>query len=176
VLSSGFARAEDWKRWPADAGEYGTTISIPPGFAAVKWRPAIQMKPGKDAPQLLSGRFRSKDGKAEFSVIVYYVRGLPENAEGRRIKLGLEPGEKLSEQKSKRKKVNDDTGPYFHYDEESTVSGAGYTRYRLNDFSTSSLPGAASAFWEFKVADEATRKRYEPLWKRFKDSLEVEGD
>lgn len=176
VLFSGFARAEDWKRWPADAGEYGTTISIPPGFAVVKWRPALQVKPGKDAPLLLSGRFRSKDGKVVFSVIVYYVRGLTENADGRRIKMSLESGEKQGGQSSKRKKEMSEVGPYFVYDEESTVSGAGYTRYRLNEFSTSSLPGAASVFWEFQVADEAARKHYAPLWKRFKDTLEVEGD
>ncbi len=170
------ARAEDWKHWPADAGEHGTTIAVPPGFSALRWRPSIQSKPGKDAPLLLSERFRSNDSKAEFSVMVFYVRALPNVADARRIKLKLEEGEKLIEQKSARRKVNGETGPYFIYDEESTISAAGCTRYRLNTFSTSSLPGAASVLWEFQVADVAARKRFAPVWKKFKDTLEVEED
>jgi hypothetical protein len=176
LLCFATARAEDWKRWPANAGEHGTTIAAPPGFSALHWRPPVQSRPRKDAPLLLSGRFRSSDGSAEFSVMVYYVRALPNEAEVRRIKLKLEDGAKLIEQKSSRKKVNGEAGPYFIYDEESTVGGAGYTRYRLNTFSTSSLPGAASVLWEFQVADEAARKRFAPVWKKFKDTLEVEDD
>ena len=170
------ARAEDWDLWPADAGEHRTSIAIPPGFTPLRWNPPTQAKPGKDAPLLLSGRFRSSDGKAEFAVMVYYVRPLPNQADARRIKLKLGKGEKSVEQKSVRKKISGDSGPYWIYDEESTVSGPDYTRYRLNTFSTSSLPGAASVFWEFQAADEATRKRFAPIWKKFKETLEVEED
>ena len=170
------ARAEDWKRWPANAGDHSTTIAAPPGFSALRWRPSIQTKPGKDAPLLLSERFRSNDGKAEFSVIVYYVRALSNEPNARRIQLKLDGGEKLIEQKSTRSNADGGNGTYWIYDEESTVSGAGYTRYQLNRFSTSSLPGAASVFWEFQVADEASRKRFAPLWKKFKDTLEIKED
>ena len=56
------------------------------------------------------------------------------------------------------------------------MSGNGYTRYLLNSLSTSSLPGATSDFWEFRVADEETRKRYAATYRKFKESLEVGED
>ena len=54
------------------------------------------------------------------------------------------------------------------YEEETTVSGKGYTRYVLNSFSNSSLPGATSDFWEFRAADERSRKRYAAAYRKSK--------
>jgi len=136
----------------------------------------MAIKPADGAPLVLSARFRSKDGTAEFGVLVYYVRGARQEADARRIGLRIGPGEKVISQKSTRKKVKGESGPYWIYDEESTVTGPGYTRYRLNTFSTSGLPGADSVFWEFQVADAGARKRHLAKWRQFKESLEVEGD
>jgi hypothetical protein len=65
---------------------------------------------------------------------------------------------------------------YWLHEEETTVSGNGYTRYVLNSLSTSSLPGATSDFWEFRVADEEARKRYAAAYRKFKESVEVGED
>jgi hypothetical protein len=167
---------EEWKRWPVNAGEDGSTIGVPPGFTSAPWKPVTEIKPAEGAPLLLSARFRSKDGTAEFGVIVYYVRGVRQAAEARRIGLRTARGEKVISQKSTRKKIKGESGPYWIYDEESTVTGPGYTRYRLNTLSTSRLPGAESVFWEFQVADDAARKRHAAKWRQFKESLEVEED
>ena len=70
VLICSGAWGEEWKRWPQNADEFDTTIGVPPGFTAVRWRPATAAKPAGDAPSLLSARFRSEDGKAEFAVLV----------------------------------------------------------------------------------------------------------
>lgn len=176
VCLGGLAHAEEWKRWPKDADEFSTTIGVPPGFTLLRWRPAAATQLKGDAPNLLSARFRSPDGNAEFTVIVFHTRRLPNDADARRITMPLARGEKKTGGKVNRKKAEGEQGLYWLHDEESTIEGPGYTRYQLNSFSTSSLPGAASVFWEFQVADEAARKRYAPLWRRFKDSLEVEED
>ena len=65
---------------------------------------------------------------------------------------------------------------YGFYEEETTVSGKGYTLYVLNSLSTSSLPGATSDFWEFRAADESSRKRYAAAYRKFKESLQVGED
>ena len=85
-------------------------------------------------------------------------------------------GEKVVQQKSARKKAKGEGGSYWIYDEESTVAGPDHTRYRLNTYSTSGLPGAASVLWEFQVADEEARKRYAARWRQFKESLEIGED
>ena len=175
ALACSAVLGEEWKRWPEDAGEEGTTIGVPPGFTASRWKPVPGIKPADGAPLLLSARFRSKDGTAEFGVLVYYVRGVRQ-AEARRIGLRTERGENVILRKSTRKKVKGESGPYWIYDEECTVTGPGYTRYRLNTFSTSGLPGAESVFWEFQVADDGARKRHAAKWRQFKESLEVEED
>jgi hypothetical protein len=176
ALIGSAAPGEELRRWPQNADEFDTTIGVPPGFTAMRWRPTTVAKPGGEAPMLLSARFRSEDGKAEFAVLVYYVRNVAHEAEARRITLRAGRGEKVVQQKSARKKEKGEGGPYWIYDEETTVAGADYTRYRLNTFSTSGLPGAASVLWEFQVADEEARKRYAARWRQFKESLEIEGD
>ena len=56
------------------------------------------------------------------------------------------------------------------------MSENGYTRYVLNSLSTSSLPGATSDFWEFRAADESSRKRYAAAYRKFKESLDIGED
>ena len=178
ILVGAVARGEEAKRWPAGADEFATTIGIPEGFAPVRWKPPAINAAGKKAPLLLDARFRSPDGKAEFAVAIYYVRHVPSDPEARRIAVPLARGEKVTDRKTDRRKIagRDGGDDYWHYEEATTVSGPGYTRYLLNSFSTSSLPGATSDFWEFRVADEETRKRYAAVYRKFKESLEVGED
>lgn len=178
ILVCALARGGEAKRWPAGADAMATTIGIPDGFTAMKWRaPAINAA-GKKAPLILDGRFRSADGKAEFAVAIYYARHIPSDPEARRIAVPLGRGEKITDHKSNKRKIagRDGESDYWGYDEETTVSGPGYTRYLLNSFSTSSLPGATSDFWEFRVADESARKRYAAAYRKFKESLQVGED
>jgi hypothetical protein len=65
---------------------------------------------------------------------------------------------------------------YWLYEKATTVRGSGYTRYVLNSFSTSSLPGATSDCWEFRAADESSRKRYAAAYCKFQESLQVGED
>jgi hypothetical protein len=178
IFICSLARAEKEKRWPAGADEFATTIGVPAGFAALKWKaPAINAA-GKAAPLMLEARFRSADGKAEFATAIYYVRHIPSEPEARRIAADLGRGEKIIDHKSNRRKIagQDGAADYWIYDEETTVSGDGYTRYLLNSFSTSSLPGATSDFWEFRAADDNSRKRYAAAYRKWKDSLKVGED
>jgi hypothetical protein len=177
VIGTSAFSAEEWKRWPNASSEFESTIEIPPGFEVLRWRPATSLRPAaKDAPLLLGARLRSSDGKAEFTVMIYYVRNLPREAEARRIPSAAGRGEKETKPKSTRRKIKGEQGDYWIYEEEKTVEEPGHTRYILNSFSTSSLPGATSDYWEFQVADESARKRYAPIWKRFKESLEIGED
>ena len=173
LLACALARGEEWTRWPPGADKFDTTIAVPPGFEAVRWRPPL---PGKNALLLLGARFRSSDRKAEFAVAVYYARSLPTQPEARRVVITPARGEKVIERKSDRKKFSGEQGSYWGYDEETTIAGKGYTRYLLNSFSTGTLPGASSVLWELRVADESARKRHAAAWRRFKDSLEIGED
>jgi hypothetical protein len=178
ILVCSVARGEEAKRWPAGADEFATTIGIPQSFTPVSWRPPPINAAGKKAPLLLGARFRSPDGKAEFAAAIYYVRHVPSGPDTRRIAVQLARGEKITDRKSSRRKIagRDGGADYWVYEEATTVSGPGYTRYLLNSLSTSSLPGATSDFWEFRVADEETRKRYAATYRKFKESLEVGED
>lgn len=178
IFGCAVAHGEEAKRWPVGADEFATTIGIPGGFAPVRWKPPAINPAGKKAPLLLDARFRSPDGKAEFAVAIYYVRHVPSDPEARRIAVPLARGEKVTHRKTDRRKIagRDGGDDYWHYEEATTVSGPGYTRYLLNSFSTSSLPGATSDFWEFRVADEETRKRHAAAYRKFKESLEVGED
>ena len=178
VFVCALARGEEAKRWPAGADEFATTIAIPEGFAPARWKPPAINAGGKKAPLLLDARFRSPDGKAEFAVAISYVRHVPSGPDARRIAVPLARGEKITDRKTSRRKIagRDGGDDYWHYEEATTVSGPGYTRYLLNSLSTSSLPGATSDFWEFRVADEAARKRYAAAYRKFKESLEVGED
>lgn len=171
-------RGEEAKRWPLGADEFATTIGMPVGFAPVRWRPPAINAAGKKAPLVLDVRFRSTDRKAEFAVAIYYVRHVPSHPEARRIAVPLARGEKITDQKTSRRKIGGRDGgdDYWVYEEATTVSGPGYTRYLLNSLSTSSLPGATSEFWEFRVTDEEARKRYAVAYRKFKESLEVGED
>ena len=173
IVGASFVSAAEWKRWPNKADEFSDTIAVPAGFAVVRSQPP-PMREGKEkTPLLLHARFRSPDGKAEFAVTVYYVRQVSSEPEMRRIAVLLGRREKVaSGGDSNRKKFSGEQGDYWLYDEETTVNGAGYTRYVLNSFSTSNLPGARSIQWEFRVADEHARKRYAEMYRRFKDSFE----
>lgn len=178
IFLCSLARGAESKRWPAGAEEGMTTIGIPAGFTAARWHaPAINAA-GKKAPLLLNARFRSPDGKAEFAVAIYYVRHVPSDPDARRIAVPLARGEKITDHKTSRKKVagRDGGADYWIYEDETTVSGPGYTRYLLNSFSTSSLPGATSDFWEFRAADDSSRKQHAAAYRKFKDSLEVGED
>lgn len=175
ILTHSLARGEEWKRWPDKADEFAASIGIPPGFTSIRARqPPPTVSAGHEA--LLDGRFRSADRKVEFAVIVYYVRMWPQAPEARRIAAAIAPGEKIVERKSSRKKFTGEHGDYWLYDEEMTVAGNGYTRYLLNSFSTSNLPGASSELWEFRAKGEQSRRRYTAAYKRFKDSLEIGED
>lgn len=109
---------------------------------------------------------------------IYYVRHVPTAPDTRRIAVPLARGEKITDRKTSRRKIAGPDGgaDYWAYEEATTVSGPGYTRYLLNSFSTSSLPGATSDFWEFRVADEEARKRYAAAYRKFKASLELTED
>jgi hypothetical protein len=100
----------------------------------------------------------------------------PQSPETRCIAAVIAPGEKVVVRKSSRKKFTGEHGDYWSYDEEMAVAGNGYTRYLLNSFSTSNLPGASSELWEFRAKDEESRKRFSALYKKFKDSLEIGED
>jgi hypothetical protein len=176
LLAFSLAHGENPKRWPADAGENDTTIDVPSEFSAVAWQTPAMSPSGKDAPLLLGVRFRSADGKAEFAVAVYYVRHIPSDPDARRISVLLSRGEKAAGTRTDRKKIAGENGDYWLYDEETTVTGDGYTRYLLNSFSTSRLPGATSIQWEFRAADEDSRKRRAAAYRRFKDSLITSED
>lgn len=178
VVVCSLARAEEAKRWPAGADEFDTTIGIPDGFSPKRWQTPPINAAGKKAPLILKARFRSPDRKAEFAVAIYYVRHVPSDPEARRIVVPLWRGEKVTDRKTDRRKIagRDGGADYWHYEEATTVSGPGYTRYLLNSFSTSSLPGATSDFWEFRAADEDSRKRYAAAYRKFKESLEVGED
>ncbi|MEY2564565.1 MAG: hypothetical protein QOH88_2758 [Verrucomicrobiota bacterium] len=178
IFVCSIASAEKEKRWPAGADEFATTISVPAGFRALKWEaPAINVA-GNKAPLMLEARFRSADRKAEFATAIYYVRHISAEPEARRIAVVPGAGEKINDHKSNRRKIagQDGGADYWIYDEETTVSGKGYTRYLLNSFSTSSLPGATSDFWEFRAADDSSRKHYAAAYRKWKDSLKVGED
>lgn len=175
VLMLPLARGAEWKRWPDKADEFGASIAVPPDFTSTRARrPAPAVSPEHEP--LFDARFRSADHKVEFAVTVYYVRMWPQAPETRRITAAIAPGEKIVERKSSRKKFTGEHGDYWLYDEEMTVAGNGYTRYLLNSFSTSNLPGAGSELWEFRAKDEQSRRRYAAAYKRFKDSLEIGED
>lgn len=171
-LAGSLVSGAEWKRWPEKADEFTDTIAVPPGFVVVRSQPPPVHQGKEKAPPLLHARFRSPDGKAEFAVTVYYVRHVSSEPEMRRIDVKLGRGEKVTGRKSSREKLSGEHGDYWGYDEETTVGGAGYTRYLLNSFSTSTLPGASSIQWEFRAADEDARKRYAETYRRFKDSFE----
>lgn len=172
IVACSLAHGEEWKRWPEKASQFANTIAVPPGFARLRSQaPSVQQGEEK-SPLLLHARFRSPDGKAEFAVTVYYVRHVSAELEMRRIAVVLGRGEKVSDHASSREKLSGEHGDYWHYDEETDVSGAGYTRYLLNCFSTGTLPGASSIQWEFRADDERARKRYAATYQRFKDSLQ----
>ena len=177
-LICALARDSEAKRWPADADEFATTIGIPEGFTPVRWKPPAINPSAKEAPLLLEARFRSPDGKAEFAVAIYHVRHVPSGPEARRIAVPLARGEKITDRKTTRRKIAGPDGgnDYWVHEEATTVSGPGYTRYLLNSLSTSSLPGATSDLWEFRVADEAARKRYAAAYRKFKESLQLGED
>jgi hypothetical protein len=175
ILMPLVARGEEWKRWPDKADELAASIGIPPGFASIRARqPAPAGTVGHEP--LLDARFRSADRKVEFAVTVYYVRMWSQAPKARRITAVIAPGEKAIERKTSRKKFTGEHGDYWGYDEEMTVAGNGYTRYLLNSFSTSTLPGASSELWEFRTTDEESRKRYAAVYKKFKDSLNIGED
>jgi hypothetical protein len=178
IFACSLASGEEAKRWPAGADEFDTTIGIPDGFSPKRWQPPPINAAGKKAPRILEARFRSPDSKAEFAVAIYYVRHVPSDPEARRIAVPLARGEKITGHKTSRKKIagRDGGADYWHYEEATTVSGPGYTRYLLNSFSTSSLPGATSDFWEFHAADDDSRRRYAAAYRKFKESLEVGED
>src|SRR5688572_2526233 len=178
TLYCSLACGAEAKRWPVGADEFDTTIDVPDGFVPMRWRaPAINAA-GKKAPLFLDARFRCPDGKAEFAVAVYYVRHVPSGPDARHIAVPLGRGEKIIDRKTTRRKIAGEDGgaDYWLHEEATTVSGPGYTRYLLNSLSTSSLPGATSDFWEFRVTDEAARKRYAATYRKFKESLEVGED
>ena len=178
IFVCSLTRGEEAKRWPAGAGEFATTIGVPAGFTPMRWQPSAINPAGKEAPLMLDGRFRSPDGKAEFAAAIYYVRHVPADPQARRIAVPIARGEKVTDRKTNRRKIagRDGGADYWVYEEATTVSGPGYTRYLLNSFSTSSLPGATSDFWEFRVADEEARKRYAAAYRKFKASLELTED
>ena len=178
VVVCSLARGEEAKRWPAGADEFATTIGIPDGFSPKRWQPPPINAAGEKAPLILQARFRSSDWKVDFAVAIYYVRHVPSDPEARRIAAPLMRGEKVTDRKTSRRKIagRDGGADYWHYEEATTVSGPGYTRYLLNSLSTSSLPGATSDFWEFRAADEDSRKRYAAAYRKFKESLEVGED
>lgn len=169
------ARGDEWKRWPNKADEFAATIGNPPGFTPIRARQPSPTVSARHEP-LLDARFRSGDRKVQFAVTVYYVRMWPQALETRRITAAIAPGEKVVGRKSSRKKFTGEHGDYWLYDEEMTVFGDGYTRYLLNSFSTSTLPGASSELWEFRATDGESRKRYAGVYKKFKDSLDIGQD
>ena len=175
TFTPSLARGGEWKRWPAKADEFAATIGVPPGFTPIRARQSPAAGNAGHEP-LLDARFRSADRKVEFAVTVYYVRMWPQAPEARRIAAVIAPGEKIVDRKSNRKQFTGEHGDYWLYDEEMTVAGDGYTRYLLNSFSTSNLPGAGSELWEFRATDEESRKRYTAAYKKFKDSLEIGED
>jgi hypothetical protein len=175
MLMSPLARGDEWKRWPAQADELAASIGFPPGFTSIRARqPAPAGTVGHEP--LLAAHFRSADRKVEFAVTVYYVRMWSQAPKARRITAVVAPGEKVIERKTSRKKFTGEHGEYWGYDEEMTVAGNGYTRYLLNSFSTSTLPGASSELWEFRTTDDESRKRYAAVYKKFKDSLNIGED
>ncbi len=177
IFCCSLASESEAKRWPVGADEF-STIEIPVGFAPMRWKPPSINAAGKKAPLVLDGRFRSSDGKAEFAVAIYYVRHVPTEPDARRIAVPLARGEKIADRKTSRRKIAGEDGgaDYWLHEETTTVSGLGYTRYLLNSLSTSSLPGATSDFWEFRVVDDEARKRYAIAYRKFKESLEVGED
>jgi hypothetical protein len=175
VLTCPLARGGEWKRWPDKADEFAATIGIPPGFTPIRARQSpVAGNAGREP--LFDARFRSADRKVEFAVTVYYVRMWPRAPATRRIAAAIAPGEKIVERKTSRKQFTGEHGDYWLYDEEMRVAGDGYTRYLLNSFSTSNLPGASSELWEFRATDDESRKRYSAVYKRFKESLETGED
>lgn len=175
ILLHSTARGDEWKRWPGQGEEFAATIAIPPGFTLVRARQLASTVSAEHEP-LLDARFRSADRKVEFALIVYYVRQWSPALETRRITAAIAHGEKVIERKSSRKQFTGEHGDYFLYDEEMTVAGGGYTRYLLNSFSTSTLPGASSVLWEFRVTDEKSRRDYSAIYKKFKESLDIGED
>jgi hypothetical protein len=175
ILMQRSVHGDEGKRWPEKAGEFAATIAAPPGFMPVRPHgPALASRAAQN--KLLDARFRSVDRKVEFAVTVYYVRHLPQTTEKRRIAAIIADGEKVIERKTSRKRFTGEHGDYWLYDEELSVAGDGYTRYLLNSFSTGTLPGASSVLWEFRAADDNSRRRYAPLYRRFKDSLDIGED
>ena len=176
IFTSMLAHGEEGIRYPEKAGEFATTVVVPPSFTAIRSaRSAIGAGQGK-APLLLDARFRSPDRNVEFAVAVFHVRRLPATPAMRRITVRLARGEKIIDHQSSRRKAVGEHGEYWLYDEETTVDGDGYTRYLRHSFSTGSLPGASSILWEFRATDDTTRKSYAAAYRRFRDSLEIEED
>lgn len=164
----------NWSRWPIGREDYEPSCEAPPGFEAL----APVAHYNGPAPLSLNERFRSEDGSVEFAVIAISARELPQTLEARAIALPLMKGERIVSRKSDWNSISAHGTPTKHYHESIVVAGPGntYTRYFSIELSTGNLPLASSILWEFKVSDEAARKRYQSTYRAFKERVNLGED
>lgn len=159
-----------WKRWPADVDQvFGSTIGVPPAFIVA---PSLV---SAKADTLLNARFQTPARLVEFAVTVVNARSMEKSIAVRSITLPLATGERVVKRNHTTKPVTTDGITYLLYDEFITVEGPAksYTRYFHRAISTSRLPGASSVLWELKLMKGASFAAYQPIYTRFKSSLEM---
>lgn len=168
------AGEDRWTQWPVGREDYEPSCQVPPGFQPM---PPVARYFGS-APLSLNERFRSEDGSAEFAVTAISPRGLPPTAEARAIPLPLLPGERVASREPERKSMSIHGTRAEHYHESIAVVGPenAYTRYFSVELSTSDLPLASSMLWEFKVKDEKARKRFQSIYREFKERVNLGED
>lgn len=130
-------------------------VKIPPGFTAIT-------PTAKTTGRLkLNARFRSPEGSVEFAVAVGDEGTLGyQVANGERV---------LSVKPSTYKGKGPHGESYTSRSEEITIQGpkGSYTRYLKND--------DGEILWEFKVASETARKKYQSTYIQFKNGLSLPG-
>ncbi len=109
---------------------------------------------------------------------MHSVRDLAPTLEARAIRLPLLEGERVVKREPLWRNVNFHNSRFKHYEVAITVEGPknAYTRYFRIELSTGSLPNAFSILWEFKVADEKTRRDFQEIYRNFKKRVNLGED
>jgi hypothetical protein len=161
-------RWKGWTRWPSRESGIGVSIYIPPGFQASR----LYFLVADEKVPFFDVRLRSPDGRAEFALKVAGVSDWAISAIARSL-----PWDRISSSEvvteDHLNKVEGDVAGETAYEEEITAINTNppYTRYFKRSFSMSKEWYARSLLWEFEVADDLTRSKYQALYRQFKESL-----
>jgi hypothetical protein len=158
-------RWQGWQRWPLE--DNWISIYLPPSFKTTRAYTA-----NDDNGIVFDVRLRSPDGKAEFAVSVAGVSQYVSSISARQLPwVRFGSHESVVEHYLSGLQSAGDSS--VGYEEDFTVINAHptYTRYFKRSFSMSNQWLAESFLWEFKVANDATRLKYQALYRQFKECL-----